>query len=157
MLYLGRENELVKELQEYLDKKFPEKYEVLALKSDSEDGFYNAMAKYIDPDPCGGEYVAWTCWNRNTKSLNHGHYNLEEKDALGYLTEGYSYGDDIKLLRKTVCKVLKKWRDDLDWFEGVEDCYVDEEECEEFLEEIRECMEMDKYHWKRFLEEGGVR
>lgn len=29
-----------------------------------------------------GEWAVWTCWNESTQSLNHGHYNLTEAEAM---------------------------------------------------------------------------
>ena len=28
-----------------------------------------------------GDYAVWTCWNVTTKSLNHGHYDLDYETA----------------------------------------------------------------------------
>ena len=30
----------------------------------------------------GGEWAVWTCWNESTQSLNYGHYNLTEQQAM---------------------------------------------------------------------------
>ena len=36
-----------------------------------------------------GTFAVWTCWNQETKSLNHGHYNLPHHDDCVEIFEEY--------------------------------------------------------------------
>ena len=48
-----------------------------ASTSPDDSAIYHIKARNNDT----GEYAVWTCFNAETKSLDHGHYNLSAKDA----------------------------------------------------------------------------
>ena len=41
-----------------------------------------------------GTYAVWTCWNRETKSLNHGHYGLQSEEACEKVMDEFYYSGD---------------------------------------------------------------
>lgn len=63
---------------------------------DSDDYLY--MVKAIKDVKPYNEYAVWTSWNESTQCLNHGHYNLTEKQAKEVLKENFF--DCTELLRE---------------------------------------------------------
>lgn len=54
---------------------------------DSDDYLYMVKAiKNVEPY---NEYAVWTSWNESTQCLNHGHYNLTEKQTKEVLKENF--------------------------------------------------------------------
>ena len=38
----------------------------------------------------GGKWAVWTCWNESTQSLNYGHYDMTEANAMRLFMNPYS-------------------------------------------------------------------
>lgn len=71
-------NEVVDNITDYLKNKMPscELNYVCRKSNHPEDSYlYSIVAKKND------EYICFTSWNETTKSLNHGHYGLKNRDA----------------------------------------------------------------------------
>lgn len=61
----------------YLAKNLPQYEMVNVLRKSNhpdDDYLYMVIAKHITNDT----YATWTSWNQSTKSLNNGHYGLED-------------------------------------------------------------------------------
>jgi len=75
------------DVKEYLEEHLP-LYSVVDIRNKSaypEDNYlFMVSAKKED-----GSYAVWTCWNQQTKSLNHGHYGLKNHDECVKIFEEY--------------------------------------------------------------------
>ena len=86
--------EVMKQVKLYFKENLP-KYTVLKIRQKSchpdDSHLYMVSAKKDD-----GTYAVWTSWNQKLKSLNHGHYDLQnEKDCEQVMDEFYFSGDSL--------------------------------------------------------------
>ena len=80
--------EVMEQVKLYFKENLP-KYTVLKIRKKSchpdDSHLYMVSAKKDD-----GTYAVWTSWNQKLKSLNHGHYDLQnEKDCEKVMDEFY--------------------------------------------------------------------
>ena len=75
------------DVKEYLEEHLP-LYSVVDIRNKSaypkDNYLFMVSAKKED-----GSYAVWTCWNQQTKSLNHGHYGLTSHDECVKIFEEY--------------------------------------------------------------------
>lgn len=88
------ELEVMEQVTLYLKENLP-KYTVLKVRKKSyhpdDSHLYMVSAKKDN-----GTYAVWTCWNQKLKSLNHGHYNLQnEEECEKVMDEFYYNGDSL--------------------------------------------------------------
>lgn len=78
----------------YFRKHLP-RYTVLKIRNKSyhpdDHHLYMVSAKKND-----GTYAVWTCWNQETKCLNHGHYDLQSEEDCEATMNGFYFSEDSK-------------------------------------------------------------
>lgn len=71
-------------------------YTVLKVRKKSyhpdDSHLYMVSAKKDD-----GTYAVWTCWNRKTETLNHGHYGLQSEEDCEKVMDKFYYSKDSAL------------------------------------------------------------
>ncbi|MCI8373749.1 MAG: hypothetical protein HFI75_15410 [Lachnospiraceae bacterium] len=87
--------EVMEQVMLYFKKNLP-MYAILKIREKSchpdDSHLYMISAKKDD-----GTYAVWTSWNQKLKSLNHGHYGLQSKEACDKVMDEFYYSGDSLL------------------------------------------------------------
>ena len=139
------------QVRKNVDKYFAEghgltNYEPIAVgHSNSDDDYiYVVLGRQLR----GGKWAVWTCWNESMQSLNFGHYDMSEGEAMRLFLNPYSLYSKCPLedrLDEIASKCIHGWIDDND--EAAFECLRDEvqlteEECEYFEVDYDEMQEV---------------
>lgn len=87
---------VVEHIKAYFEKELPGFTPVMVHRSsnDPSDSYlYSVVAQ-----GASGKYACWSSWNESLQSMNHGHYNLKEEDAVNILKDTfYDTTDELAL------------------------------------------------------------
>lgn len=107
-----------------------------------DDYLYMVLARQIR----GGKWAVWTCWNESTNSLNFGHYEMHEWEAMRLFLDPY-HGN--RPTEDRLCEIASKCMDGLREDDETsaliylrDEVELTEEECEYFGVDYDEMQEV---------------
>lgn len=128
---------VVEHIREYFQSEMPGFTPVLVQRQSNAPGD-NYLYEVVGRGG-SGKYACWTSWNDSLQSLNHGHYNIKEDDAMQILWENfYDVTDEVEIYGPENSRIyfesdikLTKLADDLNEFVKDFDFYDYEDRVED--------------------------